>query len=521
MVLLGREVVTRTEKKTGGGNAAQDLASRMEMVVLRDEQQKRKDDRRRALKEKMQVELASHKEMQREIDGAWRQIMRAERKSELLGDVNLIDQYHRRDCDRKDAFIHQFDRDLDESESQYQHAVRAHVSDVRGLIALQQERLTALRRDFDGETGRITDEFRGEAREIERQAHSTMAEVRLLLAVVRQRETAWTKETQRDHDRLMAEVVERNLEEVNLLRLELVGQCEVLEGLFDEAHERYMSDTTKRTNHFKSFKLVAQQDSDQIRRQERRIQRLERDNRQLANRLKQRTAECGKRNIGLREETEAVHGTLVKLGAVMRSEQRMSRTQLVALAKEVQYVKERMGERLKLATHILTLAERGRRHETPKEQLPVPLVVPPSQQPQPLSVSLPEGGEAVSGEGGDREQATDAEAVRPDTAAAARARTMQRGAEWELLDNWQKKYNGVQLEKLAIKRRRDELAAENRRLKKLLKDFVSGITVSKDLMDRPNPLLVINGSISVLGGGGGGQQVTVASQQEDRRLVRM
>jgi hypothetical protein len=40
-------------------------------------------------------------------------------------------------------------------------------------------------------------------------------------------------------------------------------------------------------------------------------------------------------------------------------------------------------------------------------------------------------------------------------------------------------------------------------------------------MDRPNPLLVINGSISVLGGGGGGQQVTVASQQEDRRLVRM
>ena len=98
---------------------------------------------------------------------------------------------------------------------------------------------------------------------------------------------------------------------------------------------------------------------------------------------------------------------------------------------------------------------------------------------------------------------------------------MQRGAEWELLDNWQKKYNGVQLEKLAIKRRRDELAAENRRLKKLLKDFVSGITVSKDLMDRPNPLLVINGSISVLGGGGGGQQVTVASQQEDRRLVRM
>ena len=49
MVLLGREVVTRTEKKTGGGNAAQDLASRMERVVLRDEQQKRKREIDRTL----------------------------------------------------------------------------------------------------------------------------------------------------------------------------------------------------------------------------------------------------------------------------------------------------------------------------------------------------------------------------------------------------------------------------------------------------------------------------------------
>jgi hypothetical protein len=48
----------------------------------------------------------------------------------LRKDIEILSQNHERDLDRKDAVIQMLDRDLEESEEQFQMALRAHLEQV-------------------------------------------------------------------------------------------------------------------------------------------------------------------------------------------------------------------------------------------------------------------------------------------------------------------------------------------------------------------------------------------------------
>ena len=62
----------------------------------------------------------------------------------------------------------------------------------------------------------------------------------------------------------------------------------------------------------------------------------------------------------------------------------------------------------------------------------------------------------------------------------------------ELLDRFYKKFNRALLDKLATERERDRLLRENEDLQSILKQYLDGISVNEDVMNRENPLLVVN-----------------------------
>lgn len=69
--------------------------------------------------------------------------------------------------------------------------------------------------------------------------------------------------------------------------------------------------------------------------------------------------------------------------------------------------------------------------------------------------------------------------------------------ELQLLDNFHKRFNKVLLDKAAIEKQKVQLNKENMFFKSLLKQYLDGVSVNEDVMQSPNPLLVLNNRINL------------------------
>ena len=65
--------------------------------------------------------------------------------------------------------------------------------------------------------------------------------------------------------------------------------------------------------------------------------------------------------------------------------------------------------------------------------------------------------------------------------------------EWEYLQLFFKRFNQVLMDKLTVERERNRLRDENASLQGILKQYIEGISVNAEVLNRPNPLLVVNG----------------------------
>lgn len=69
--------------------------------------------------------------------------------------------------------------------------------------------------------------------------------------------------------------------------------------------------------------------------------------------------------------------------------------------------------------------------------------------------------------------------------------------EFKQLDNFYKRYNKVNLDKLAIQKQKATLEKENLFFKNLLKQYLDGVSVNDDVINNSNPLLVVNNRVNL------------------------
>ena len=70
--------------------------------------------------------------------------------------------------------------------------------------------------------------------------------------------------------------------------------------------------------------------------------------------------------------------------------------------------------------------------------------------------------------------------------------------EWNYLDQFFKRYNKVLLDVMGIERERERLARQNADVRSILKQYLDGISVNEDVINNPNPLLVVNHKTNVV-----------------------
>ncbi|KAG5192465.1 flagellar associated protein [Tribonema minus] len=528
---LGKVVKGRSQvkKKDGKSKDFGDLQAKYNKMQELDAARLAAQAARMELQRRMEAEERNSRTNRLKIQNQWRKIMRLAKVESLRRDIEILSQNHERDVDRKDAIIQMLDRDLEEAEDQYQTALRAHLHGMDGLIDLQDARLLSLERHFEAELVSMEGGFREERARVAARHASETAELRDVVAVVDAREAERDAEARAEHEQLREEIRNRNLEDINVLRITLDTQIEELEQHFETAHINYLQNTDQRTTDFKYLTAKDQELSREIELKVRKIERLQNALAHWRTKIAQSAREAAERNRLLTEERGAVQGHFQRLRARMGAYREAQGQRLLELTRDARAAKGKLQEQLDLAERVLKLAELARKAETEAEKIspyyPSPHTDAVEREEALAADAERRDGDSVGGSsvrmeagvlvrvagGGDGGGGGDAAAAAaaadgvdegpppgPAQASARDAATGRAVARHAHLDNFNKKYNAALLDALAAEREEARLARENAGLRALVKQYLAGIGAGPDVVEGPNPLLVVNGRVNIV-----------------------
>jgi DNA repair exonuclease SbcCD ATPase subunit len=166
-------------------------------------------------------------------------------------------------------------RDLEEAEDQYQMALRTQLVNIDTLIKLHDSRLYALERNFQNELKTIQSDFMNEKETMLAKFTREKRELQAIIDAIEQEEELRNNEAKHAFEQLREEIRNKNLEEINMLRISLDAQIEELEQHFETAHLNYLQQTAQRTHDFKELTQNDQKLSGEIEKKRKKIDNLQ------------------------------------------------------------------------------------------------------------------------------------------------------------------------------------------------------------------------------------------------------
>ncbi|RHY18965.1 hypothetical protein DYB36_010454 [Aphanomyces astaci] len=454
-------------KKDGKGMTDEErrLADSINRLEMSDYLKKLAVTKKAQLKEFMEKEQKISKMNKLKIQNHWRKIMRLVKVEALRKDVEIKSQNHERDVDRKDAIIQMLDRDLEEAEEQFQMALRSHLLNVDHLIDLQDGRLLGLEDEFEKDLHALEREFSVERDKIHKQHTVEKNELLSIMRAVETQEKEREAEARQEHEQLREEIRNKNLEDIN------------------------------RTQDFKYLTAKDQELSKDIEIKIRKIERLQANLTQWRTKIAQNVRECTDRNKALEEEKSQIGGHFQSLKAKMNRMRDEHKKRLTTLSHNARETNLKLTASQELAERILKLGELARKLETEREQV-LPFYHSTIEDAQQAADDVNALKQGIVGEN-DMTGAVDNHLklglIQPHGSFA----TGEAVSEWEYLDLFWKRYNKALLDAMAIQNEKARVEVENRELQAVLKQYLDGISVNEQVMSSINPLLVVNGRLTL------------------------
>ena len=437
------------------------------------------------------------------IHSQWRKIMRQAKVDDLRSDIEVLSQNHEREVDRKDAITQMLDRDLEDSEEQYQMALRGHSQIVDSLMDLQVMRMKDLHENFLLNLKVLEDEFESEFTEIANTNSRHRKEMSDMMDAMESEFAEVEAEAKHDFESQREEIKNKNSEDYNVLKISLESTIDELERHFDQAHVAYLSSTDARTESFKHLTRSDAQSARIIEKRMRRLMRLQDSLTHWRTKISSNSREWDTRDKALRSEKDIMAQHYHRLKASMDKFRQGEGQRLKALSLNSRQSIDELKQKVEMAERILHLAELCRKLETEAEKV-LPFA----------SLSQLSGPQAeVEGEGQELSSESSMENLgqlglspqghpeREPTKPPTMSSYLVDGAgnvmeEWNYLNNFFKKHNKVLLDNLAIDKEHGRLSQENAELREILKQYLDGISVHEDVLNNPeNPLLVVNSKL--------------------------
>lgn len=448
------------------------LLQEQKALAAQEEKERRGALALRFLKEKLAQEELNSRINLKKLNAQWIDIMRKAKSEELRNEILVLSQTFERVVDRKDAILQGLVAYLGESEQQDYMCARSHTRNLDKLIALQEERIAQLHHEFNEELREITEEFMVERERLLAHHQREIGDVKDIIFTMQGLHSDIEAEAQGELGGKRDEIRTRSLEAKSTLKATLEGAVADLWDLYQQTLKAYEHSTADKRAEFERLREKDAASSETIAQQARRLQRLQ-------DRIAARKAlglqtqrEFEQRNRDLKAEKEAVLVHLQRLKEQMASTRARARTSLTQLTLDSRACSDALRERLALAEQILRQAEVCRKMETEEEKV-LPFY-------------------ADTAVDGDAPKPTAAE--RPAPGLQAQAVTLEGTPvdEHHALDLFWKRFNKVLLDRAAIEKERDDAAAENERLRGMLKQYLDGISVSEEVLNQNNTLFVVN-----------------------------
>lgn len=290
-----------------------------------------------------------------------------------------------------------------------------------------------------------------------------------MIETIREEEELKLEEMKSAFESSREETKNKNVEDLESMKHDLIKKIEDLDKEFEVSFNKFVADTETKATSYDDLLKDNQTSSDAINRYQRQINRLKEQTAFFTLKIQQNKNDCENRNLRLKREKDKIvehyHG-LKHTMSVSREKEEKRLGDLTMNSKECM---DTLKGYQKLGEKILKTAELCRKLETEKEK-----VLPFYQSDEVTQDELPDiKVEKIEG------------------------MKKQKYNEFQLLDNFYKRYNKVLLDKLAIEKQKATLEKENMFFKSLLKQYLDGVSVNDDVLNSNNPLLVINSKVNL------------------------
>ena len=440
MGYLGKEVKGKAKRPEqqhilvrirGEGKVGDDIANEQNLLKLRKENLKKAMIEEQKMSHFNRMKILTH----------WRKLLRLAKTEQLKKEIQIYQQNHDREVDAKDAILQMLDRDLDEAEEQFQMALRNHLIHVDDLIDLQNSRLRGLHEEFERDVRIIKEEFDIEKSEISDSHNQERQELKDLIQTIEEEETNKLTEMKDTYDNTREEIKNMNVEDLETMKHELIKQIEELDNTFEVSFNKYMADTEQKSLRYRDLIADNKKNSDEIDKYQRKINATKTQTQFLTLKIQQNKKECEERNQQLYRERTKIMTQYKNLKKAMNNTRDKEEKRLGDLTTNSKKCMDRLKEYQGLGTKILKTAELCRKLETEKEK------VLPFYQSDEVTMEEQPDIYVEKIEGMDRKQYND----------------------FNLMDNFYKRYNKVLLDKIAIEKQKATLEKENMFFKSLLK----------------------------------------------------
>ncbi|XP_068519490.1 dynein regulatory complex subunit 2 [Anas acuta] len=419
----------------------------------------------RFLKDKLAKEERSSALSLHKLSAQWRGVLREVKEKELREDIAVLSQAFARVLDCKDSVIKSLVTDVEEAEAQHARALGSHLQNIERLLQLQRCRLACLQEGFDAQLKALEAEFETERKAILEQHEE---EIRYLQDVVLALEQNYAQD---DHEATLNfqsardNIKSKSLQEKQYSRLQQSGKMEALWEQFHAAMQSYAEATEHQKTAFEGLKQKDEKSSREIEMQAKKLQKLQDLVAATKARLAAQLRDNEERNRRAREEKEAVLRQLQELKNKMNQARAEAHDNLARLTAQSNAALKALAQVVGKAERVLRLAEMCRRLETEVEKV---LPFYPS--------SLAEG------------ELFDADRVLKEEPAEPLALALQ---DYVGLERFWQRFNKARLEEQALARERAAASHQNQRLRGLLQQYLEGLSVSPEVLSKPNPLLAI------------------------------
>jgi hypothetical protein len=400
------------------------------------------------------------------VESKWHEILADEKLQQQKASLDCVRAKYRRQLDRCDAVIARLLHWVDDCESQYQFAQRGYQHNLGLLQNLALSRLAFEGNRFDRCAQTTADEFESTRAQTLAEYFRHEAEVRDIVNAIEHEYEAKNAMLLRTFRAEEDSLQSKHQELASTLKTHLVSETNAVIDASKRAFEAFKQATEGKMQQFNVMYEKHKQRQKEMKQNQEAILRNAAEIAHWRRKIKSNERESRESNDRLRQEKENLSLHFRELKETMARFRRLEEAKLAEISVAFEDIHNNLSEKLKLAEKILKYAEMTRELETEREQVipfPPSLVdTDPEIQRQMRQFKLQLKGDNKFVE------------------------------ESDLFDKFYRRYNKALLETLALARERGTLVQHNQRLKAMLRKYMTGTGVSKDLMEHPNTLFIVN-----------------------------